>query len=335
MPSGARGGLGVVVVSYNTRDLLDTCLSHLQRALPSRGADVECWVVDNASADGSAAMVRTRHPWARVVETGSNLGYAAAANLALRAFAAPTPAAPTPGGGAGRDWAAVLNPDVELEQGALTALIQALESRPEAAIAGPRLAYPDGRFQHAAFRFPGLAQILLDVFPVRRLADGRLDGRYARSAYRSGRPFAVDFPLGACMVVRVAAMRVVGVMDESYFMYCEEMDWCRRFRAAGHIALCVPAARAVHHAGASTSRHASEMFVWLWRSRLRYFKTHETPARARVLVAAARLALGARALVDRLETRAGRLSRAARDERIARYRAVFAPDWRAETRTGP
>ena len=293
--NGPAGGarLGVVVVSYNTVDLLDRCLSSLVAELPRAPSPADVWVVDNASRDGSADMVRERHGWARLLALHANVGYAAAANIALRAFmgqrSGPAPEGPP------TDWSLVLNADAALEHGALAGLISALSDDPRAAVAGPRLRFPDGRFQHGAFRFPGLMQTWLDLFPQARLADSALNGRYPPRLYDSGLPFVVDFPLGACMLVRTAAMRGVGLMDEGFFLYCEEVDWCRRFRAAGHIALCVPEAVVTHHSGASTGPAGPSVRAALWQSRLRYFAKHEPAWRYALLAVSIHVGLALRA----------------------------------------
>jgi GT2 family glycosyltransferase len=166
---------------------------------------------------------------------------------------------------------------------------------------------------------------VLDLFPVARLADTTINGRYPCSAYAAGRPFAVDFVLGACMLVRADDLRRIGTLDEGYFMYCEEIDWCRRFRAAGRSVVCVPEAVVVHHAGASTRQFRSAMFSALWRSRLRMYARHEPAPRRALLTAAVRWGLRARSLADRLAVASGRLDPAEGAERAAAYRAVLEP----------
>jgi N-acetylglucosaminyl-diphospho-decaprenol L-rhamnosyltransferase len=283
-PGGAAPEVGVVVVSHNTRALLDECLTALRSEADGPGPTLEVVVVDSASTDDSPEMVRARHGWARLVASPDNVGYSAAANRALRAWLAASDGPP---------WLVVMNADARPLPGALARLRDALAERPKAGVAGPGLEYPDGRFQQAAFADPGVVQTWLDLFPVARLADSHWNGRYPRRAYRAGVPFPVDFPLGACFMVNAAAVHEVGVLDETYFMYCEEIDWCRRFRRAGYSVWCVPAARVVHHAGASTSQVRPEMFVALWRSRLRLFDTFESPARRRLLHAVVRWGLAA------------------------------------------
>jgi hypothetical protein len=110
-----------------------------------------------------------------------------------------------------------------------------------------------------------------------RLYDTRLNGRYPRSRYAGGPPFPVDHPLGAAMMVRVAAIAQVGLLDEGYWMYCEEIDWCWRMRRAGWRALCVPQARVTHHAGKSAAQVSRRSLVNLWTSRARLYARHHGP----------------------------------------------------------
>ena len=154
---------------------------------------------------------------------------------------------------------------------------------------GPALRYPDGGRQAAAFRFPGLVQVFLDLFPIDRLMDSRLNGRLA-----PGQPAQIDYALGACMLIRRAAWQDVGPLDEGYFMYLEEIDWCRRAQRGWQV-WHQPAAVAVHHGGASTRQQPDAMFAQLWRSRLRYYQRFHGPAMNRLVHAVVRLGLRARA----------------------------------------
>ena len=123
---------------------------------------------------------------------------------------------------------------------------------PRTGLVGPRLVYPDGTFQHSAFRFPSLGQAFLDFFLLHhRLLQSPWNGRYPRALYAAGRPFSVDHPLGACMMVRREVVEQVGSLDADYFMYCEEIDWAMRIKRAGWQIGCVPAAEVVHYAGQS------------------------------------------------------------------------------------
>ncbi len=277
--------LAVVIVSWNVRDLLGACLRSLFADLERWGRGAGVWVVDNASADGTPEMVARDFPEVCLIASRENLGFAAGNNLALKSILQSTEHAIR---NPQSFW--LLNPDTEVLPGATAALVEALESQPEVGVVGAKLLYPDGTLQHSAFRFPGLLQLAFDLFPLpARLYDTPLNGRYPRRLYEGTAPFPVDHPLGAAMMVRAEAVWQVGLMDEGYRMYCEEIDWCWRMRRAGWQALCVPTAQVIHHAGRSTGQVPISSFINLWTSRARlYSRHHGLPVRrlARILVRA-------------------------------------------------
>jgi GT2 family glycosyltransferase len=265
--------VGVAIVSFNTRDLLAVCLESLQAcSLP-----LLIVVVDNASADGSAALVRTRFPQVTLIEAGRNLGFAAATNLAIGALRREHSAL---------EYALLLNPDTVVHESAIETMVAFLDAHPRVGIVAPRLLNPDGTVQPAAFRFPTLMMTLLDLFPPGEVLPGRLynswwHGRYPQE-WSSDTPFPIDHPLGACMLVRCAVIDQVGLLDEGYFMYAEEVDWCYRVRRAGWAIWQAPAARVVHVGGAATGQFRARMLVALYASRFRFFRTHYGERTARL-----------------------------------------------------
>lgn len=265
--------LTVIIVSWNVRDLLAACLRSLQADLARADLPADIWVVDNSSTDGTPEAVARDFPAVRLIARPDNPGFAAASNQALRAALETAPPR--------YFW--LLNPDTEVLPGATAALIAAMEAYPRVGVAGAKLLYPDGSLQHSAFRFPGLVQLAFDLFPLPpRLYETRLNGRYPRRLYDGESPFFVDHPLGAAMMVRREAVEQVGLMDEKYRIYCEEIDWCWRMRRAGWRALCVPAARVIHHAGRSTGQVPVSSFVHLWTSRARLYTRHHGPLTRRL-----------------------------------------------------
>jgi GT2 family glycosyltransferase len=177
----------------------------------------------------------------------------------------------------------LLNPDTEVRPGAATALISALKAHPSVGVAGAKLLYGDGSLQHGAFRFPGLLQLFFELFPLpARLYETQLNGRYAQHLFDGMTPFPIDHPLGASMMVRGEAVAEVGLMDEKYHMYCEEIDWCWRMRRAGWGALCVPTAEVIHHAGQSTAQTPIPSFLNLWTSRARLYARYHGPTTWRI-----------------------------------------------------
>lgn len=267
--------LAIVIVSWNVRELLSNCLSSIANELASDpDLSASIWVVDNASEDGSPEMVADRFPEVRLIANSDNRGFAAANNQALReaGFAGDWPAGELPA------YVILLNPDTTLEPGALRGWLEAAAEGPDAGVVGAALRYPDGGFQHSAFAFPSLSQIFFDFFPLHhRLIGSQLNGRYPRALYEARAPFRVDHPLGAAMLIRREAILAAGLLDEGYFIYAEEVDWCMRMKAAGWPAICAPAVHVVHHEGQSTRQVNAPMFVRLWESRLRLFARHYGP----------------------------------------------------------
>jgi len=300
--------LAVVVVSWNVKDLLADCLALTFESLNGSGLDAKVWVVDNASHDGSAEMVRTRFPQVHLIASPKNLGFAAGNNRALREIGFGNPESRIPNPELPR-YVLLLNPDTEVRSDAPATMVRFMDETPSAGVCGARLVYGDGSFQHSAFGFPGLAQIALDFFPLHwRLTESRLNGRYPRRLYEGGTPFEIDHPLGAAMMLRREVILRTGLFDEGYRMYVEEIDWCMRIRRAGWAIYCLPSAVVVHHAGQSTRQVRDEMFVALWRSRLRLFGKYYSGTfrwAARRLV---RLGLWAEARRARAAHRRGELS---------------------------
>ena len=254
----------MAVVSWNVRDLLRACLRSLLTDLERSGLEAGIWVVDNASTDGTADLVTEEFPQVHLIAAQQNLGFAAGNNLGLRKISSLQSPAP--------QYAWLLNPDTEVQPGATQALLDCFAHLASAGIVGARLLYADGSFQHSAFRFPGLVQLAYELLPLpARSYDTAANGRYPRCLYEQEAPFAVDHPLGAAMMVRMAAVAQVGMLDEGYRMYCEEIDWCWRMRRAGWQAYCTPAARVIHHAGRSTAQVPVASFRNLWISRARLY----------------------------------------------------------------
>jgi N-acetylglucosaminyl-diphospho-decaprenol L-rhamnosyltransferase len=262
--------LTVLIVNWNVRDLLRTCLTSVYTDLANSGLDAEVWVVDNASQDGSPEMLRADFPQVRLIVSPSNLGFAGGNNLALRQIGTADPPS----------YAWLLNPDTEVQSGAARTLVNFMENHPEVGVAGARLHYGDGSFQHSAFGFPGLLQILFDLFPLPgRLYESRINGRYPRAWYEQKVPFPVDHPLGASMMVRWKTTQQVGLFDAEFHMYCEEIDWCMRIKRGGWQIYCVPEAEIIHHEGQSTRQIREDSFENLWQSRRRLYDKHYGPAK--------------------------------------------------------
>ncbi len=277
--------LAVIFVTWNVQALVLNALDTLYQDIDGSGLKTQVWAVDNASTDGTVEAIRSRFPQTCVIANSENLGFAAANNVALRALGFHDLPTPNPDGPRA---VFLLNPDTLVQPGALRALHGTLFSLSRVGLVGARLNYEDSSFQHGAFGFPGLVQLVIELFPVPgRFYESRLNGRYPRALYDGAAPFPVDHTLGATMMLRREVIEQVGLLDEQFYMYCEEVDWSKRIGQAGWEIYAVPTAHVTHLEGKSSRQIRPQSVVNLWTSRLRLYKKHYSPikfAAARVLV---------------------------------------------------
>ena len=286
-----EGRVLVAVVSYNTRDLLDRCLRSLQGR-----ADV--WVVDNASADGSAEMVRSAHPWARLVASEENLGFGRAVNLVASRSSSP--------------WLAAANADVAVSGDALERLVRDGERFGSVGALAPRLVLPDGSTQPSSFTFPSVVDACARALGADRFLLPR--------ALDPERPREVPWAVGAFLLVRRSAFDAVGGFDEAQWMYAEDLDLGWRLREAGWTTRYVPDARVLHEEAASTTAAFGEERTERWqRSTYAWIAARRGTGRARAVAAVNVSSCRARAAIARGRERerwrwwAGVHARAARD----------------------
>jgi GT2 family glycosyltransferase len=258
----------VVIVNYNAGALLDACLGSVRRFAGDLA--LELVVVDNASSDGSAQALAGR-PDVRLIRNPGNRGFAGAVNQGLAASR-------------GRH-VLLLNPDAELVAPVCQALLAFLDAHPAAGIVGPRLLNPDRSLQPSAYRFPTLFQAAGTLFRLRRLVPTRLlratAGRWLGQAFGQLDPHRtarrVDYVTGACCLVRRAVVERIGELDERFFMYFEEQDFCLRARQAGWETWFDPAAEVVHHIGGSSRGDPAITVVERMRSMRRFYDKHYRP----------------------------------------------------------
>ncbi len=255
--------IAIIIVSWNVRDYLAGCLRSVFTDLNRSGLTGEVWVVDNNSTDGTVALLADLFPQVHVIANKDNPGFGAANNQGMVVAAEKEPR-----------YFFLLNPDTVVQVGAIGKMVACLKERPSAGMATARLMYGDGRFQHSAFYFPGLSQLMFDLYKFPdRLYESRLNGRYAQAYYhRNAPPFAIDHPLGAAMLVRADVAQVTRGFDESYHMYCEEIDWSWRIRTAGWDIFAVPQAEIIHYGGESTKQIPAQSIINLWRSRAQLYR---------------------------------------------------------------
>lgn len=293
--------LAVVVVAYRCRDDVARCVaSVLDGALDHR---IDVVVVDNDSRDGTVEVLAARGD-VRVIEMGENAGFARASNRGIAATDS--------------RHVMLLNPDTEVEVGALDRLVDHLDEHPEVGAVAPRLIFPDGRDQLTARAFPtpaaavfGRRSPLTRLFPRNRWSSRFLTGR----DHVGDEPFGIDWVSGACLAAPRRVVDEVGALDEGYFLYWEDADWCRRIKGAGYEVVCVPKARVVHDEGA-TRGHGwpTPVVVHFHRGAYRYWRLHHAPQPWNPARWAAATGLAARAVLvvvrnrvrDRVHERARR-----------------------------
>ncbi|MDE2635092.1 MAG: glycosyltransferase family 2 protein [Chloroflexota bacterium] len=269
--SPSKTDLAVVIVTWNNAAVIGDALRSLVDDLKESGLRHEVWIVDSASDDQTADIVRRDFPALKLIECVRNIGFAAANNLALRrlGFGDAPPERDLPSA------VYLLNPDTVTHRGATKRMYDELLSRFDVAVVGARLTFADGSFQHSAFRFPGLRQIWAELFPIAgRLLEGSFNGRFPRSLYAGSRAFEVDFTLGATMMLKREIIEQSGLFDEEFFLYCEEVDWAWRIKKLGWRIFCVPTAHVTHFGGGSTSQARPSSLIQLWKSRLLLYEKH-------------------------------------------------------------
>jgi GT2 family glycosyltransferase len=242
--------LSIIIVNWNTRELLRKCLDSVETTVR---LSHELIVVDNASTDGSAAMVRDGFPRVRLIENSENRGFGAANNQALRVMT-------------GR-YALLLNSDALLTENAVSELFRCMENRPDAAMACGQLLNADGSRQNSIAAFPSLLTLTTNTSLLELL----FPRRFPSKRYRHPRPVEVDSGIGACLIVRKAAIDTVGLFDERFYFFFEETDWAYRMRRAGWKVLHVPTAFIYHLQGQSIGRNIRSRIAF-YRSRYQFFR---------------------------------------------------------------
>ncbi|MDX1664730.1 MAG: glycosyltransferase family 2 protein [Candidatus Promineifilaceae bacterium] len=250
--------LSILIVSWNVSELLKECLHSIEAVRET--VPLEVIVVDSGSSDDTVAMVRASYPWVQLLPQPENVGFARGNNIAIEEARGET--------------LFLLNPDTVVVGNALQTLLDTLERHPEAGVVGPQLRFPDGSPQSSRRRFPTLTSAFFESTWLEPWAPRHVIERYHATDLPPHREVEVDWIVGAAMMVRRAVVETVGLLDEEYFMYSEELDWCRRIRAAGWRILHQPAAVVVHHAGKSSEQAATDRHINFQRAKLRYFRKH-------------------------------------------------------------
>ena len=255
--------VSVVIVNWNTRDILRDCLRTIYDQ--TRHVAFEVIVVDNASQDGSPDMVRSEFPQAHLVANSTNVGYAAANNQGIKIAQ-------------GR-YLLVLNSDTLILDRALDKMVDFADAHPQAGVLGCRVRNRDGTLQPTCFMFPSALNSLLSALYLNKLFPrSRFFGREAMTWWGRNDVREVQVVTGCFLFLRREALEAVGCMDERFFMYAEETDWCYRFKKRGWQVLFTPAAEIVHLGGQSTAQRSAEMLVQLRLSILKFVRKNQGAA---------------------------------------------------------
>jgi GT2 family glycosyltransferase len=249
----------VIIVSWNTRQILRDCLRSVYEQ--TRGIDYETIVVDNASSDGSAEMVKQDFEKAILIANERNQGLAAANNQGMAVAK-------------GR-YLLLLNSDTIVLDNAIAKAVEFADRHPDAAVTGCRVMNPDRSLQPTCFMYPSLLNMFLAATYLYKLFPrSRLFGRERMTWWDRDDERDVEVVTGCMMLVRREAVADVGAMDERYFMYCEETDWCYRFKQGGWRVMFTPSAEIIHLGGQSSRRVRKEMLIQLKLSVLKFMKKH-------------------------------------------------------------
>lgn len=251
--------LSIIIVTYNSRAEIDACLKSLFADLG--GLPAQVIVADNASADGTAEHIAEVWRQVTLLAQTCNRGFAVANNLGIQR--------------ARGDRILFLNPDAIVQSGAISALLAAMDAHPDAGIVGPRLLNPDASLQPSCREFPSLLTHFIGMTELYRVRFVRQClARWFASLGDHGFARRVDWLSGACLLVRRAAIDAVGLMDEGFFLYAEELEWQYRMARRGWSAWFEPSARVLHLGGASTAAVPGQRIVWQYESIYRFYRIH-------------------------------------------------------------
>jgi N-acetylglucosaminyl-diphospho-decaprenol L-rhamnosyltransferase len=251
--------ISIIIVSYNVRDHLLNCLASIEASLTASKRTGEVIVVDNGSTDGTPALIRRRFPDVRVITNSENRGFAAANNQGIRE--------------ARGHYIALLNPDTLARGDAFGVLARYLDEHPAVGVIGPRLIRPDGATQSSRRRFPSRLTGFLESTLVQEYwRTNRVLRRYYMSDRPDSEEQAVDWLVGACLLARREAIEDAGLLDERFFMYSEEVEWCHRLKHSGWKVMYVPQACVVHLEGASSAQNVPARQINFDRSKVMLYE---------------------------------------------------------------
>jgi GT2 family glycosyltransferase len=250
--------LSIITVSWNVRDLLRDCINSVDAG---RGnLNLEMIVVDSASNDGSPEMVRQEFPWVNLITSQENLGFPRGNNAGIRQAR-------------GR-YILLLNPDTVIIEDALPVMVHYLEQHLDVGGLGAQLLNRDGSIQSSRRRFPSFLTALFESTWLENIAPTSITRSYYALDLPDDETADVDWVTGACLMVPKRVIEHVGSLDEGYFMYSEELDWCRRIKDAGWRIVYFPQAKITHHIGKSSEQAVTDRHINFQQAKLRYFRKY-------------------------------------------------------------
>lgn len=268
--------VSIIIVNWNAHNHLVRCLESLPAGCA--GMKAEIWVVDNASSDGSAKTIRSKFPDVYLIENGVNLGFSTAINQAAMKSKS--------------RYLLLLNPDTEACPGSIRSVVTFADANPDIGILGPKLLNDDLTHQRSCWRiFPGFAMAFIDAFYLWKFPGNPIALIAEYAPHQLAKPIDVRHLLGACMLIRREAWLDVGPLDEGYFLFLEETDWCYRAKRAGWRIVYYPDASIIHRGQQSTRQQPARSLPYLYRSYCRFYRKRHPGTRYRLLALKAILAL--------------------------------------------
>jgi len=255
--------LSIIIVSWNAKKLLRNCLLSVYKK--SKDISFEVFVVDNASDDGSVEMIAKDFSNVILIKNEKNVGFARANNQVIKE---------TKG-----KYILLLNQDTEVLNNAIGEMVKFMEMHPKCGAIGPKLLNPDGTLQMSARSFPTLATAFFEnIYLYKLFPRNKIIGKYYMSYWNHNKIREVDWVSGACLMINRKTIEEVGLLDEQYFMYSEETDWCYRIKKADWHIYYIPQAEVIHFGWENIEPSSVRKFIELHKSMLLFFKKHYTPS---------------------------------------------------------
>lgn len=251
--------ISIIIVSWNTKDILLKCLQSLEQE--TKCLLTEIIVVDNCSTDGSPEAVKIAFPEVKLIKNTSNLGFAKANNIGIL-------------NSSGR-YICLVNSDVIVQKECFKPILEYMDDHPEIGILGPQVLNPDHTIQNSCRRFPTLQNSLFGAFALQRIFQhSHLAGEFNSNALPQDRPSNIDVIYGCFWMVNGKALDSVGLLDDEFFIFGEDIDWCKRFWEAGYRVVYFPLVSVIHYSGASSSNSPVKFYIEMQRARLQYWEKH-------------------------------------------------------------